>query len=97
MLVLLLMLAAGEPTASGAAGRPWDPSTDPYERLLACYVRVLEAKGLTMDSPKRDLLRYDKLARQRCATQIRAYRKVVGPSAFERDWKGIWEDYWSRL
>lgn len=95
----MIALAAALILAGPARAAVPAPLTDPpqYERLMTCYVRVMEARGVKMESPDSLLARYDRLARRRCARQIRAYRRLVGRAMFEADWKALWDEYWSRL
>jgi hypothetical protein len=98
-LLIVILAAAANVCLAGEIERdpPYSPTECAYERLLSCYVEVMKSKGLDLDSPDRELSRYDRVARARCAKEIAAYKRRVGPAAAERDWNGLWDEYWSRL
>lgn len=73
------------------------PDNRSYEKLSACYVKFMERKGLGESSSDKMLARWDDAARKSCAAQIRIHINIVGHKTFERDWFGIWSEYWSRL
>ena len=68
-----------------------------YEDLLGCYAEIMESKGLTIDSPNTSLRRYDREAHSKCRNQFARYSRLVGRPTAEADWKGLWDEYWSRL
>jgi hypothetical protein len=98
-LLIVILAAAANICLPGKIERdpPLSPTECAYERLLSCYVEVMESKGLNLDSPDRLLAKYDRLARARCVKEIAAYKRQVGPVDLERDWNHLWDEYWSRL
>jgi hypothetical protein len=98
-LLILILASAASICVPGKIERdpPFSPTECAYERLMGCYAKVMESKGLDIDSPDAALAKYDGLAQKRCASERARYRRLVGPAVLERDWKELWGDYWSRL
>jgi hypothetical protein len=68
-----------------------------YEEMLGCYVYVMESKGFDIDTPDKLLSRSDSDARDQCVVEFEKHARLVGKKRAERDWKGLWEEYWARL
>ena len=90
-LLVSLALAADAPVSARTAQEL------SYEQLLDCYSPFMVSKGLTEASPRRALAKWDSAARKACAIEIRKHKALVGPEQLERDWKGLWDEWWVRV
>ncbi|MES2042233.1 MAG: hypothetical protein V4475_00050 [Pseudomonadota bacterium] len=65
--------------------------------LYDCYVSLMDADHVTLDSSTRKIDRLDREARTYCAKELRRYRRVRGDRAARTAFRDIFDEYWSRL
>lgn len=92
MISLIISLALAADAPAGQTARELS-----YEHLLDCYGSFMVGKGLTEASSKQALTKWDSAARKACATEIRNHRSLVGPKQFDKDWNGLWGEWWVRV
>jgi len=91
-MITLLLSAALMVDAPGSG-----PREVSYEQLLDCYGSFMVSKGLAENSPTSLLARWDGSARRACAAEIKKHKSLVGPKQFQRDWNGLWGEWWVRV